>query len=360
MTKNKSFLIITFGCRVNAAESNQFAQALIDKGFTPLSSKGGVRRTEGFIPDIIFINTCSITQKGEYESLSKIRTLSTKYPNSKIIVSGCADLSKVKNLPNIQTLSNQEKEVFLNNPLTAYTPQIKDKFTKSKKYLLKIQSGCIAGCSYCTVPQKRPYLWSLPINTAIKIVNSALQNGYEHLILTGVNLNLYQPGFSNLLEALLTKTKIPFISFGSIPLLCIDKKFQLLIANYGSRITNFFHIPIQSGSDRILKLMRRPYNKEKIIKTFDSLKKITSPLVKGGTEGGFRFGTDIIVGFPSETAADFQQTYSLCQEIGFSKIHTFRFSPRPHTTAEILYQKSKKIPQNIILSRSRQIRSLVL
>lgn len=339
----KTFQIINFGCRVNAAESNQFAQTLIDQDFHP--------STIYDLPSIIFINTCAITNKGEYESLSKVRSFSNKYPKSQIIVSGCANFSRIKDLKNIILLNNQNKEETLQKITSAYSPQIKDKYTNDKKYLLKIQSGCTANCSYCIVPQKRPKIWSLPIDTAIDMVNSAVKNNYRHLIITGINLNLYKPGLFNLLEAILNKTPIPLISFGSLPLLCIDSKFINLLSTFHFRLSSFLHIPIQSGSNKILKLMHRPYTKEKIIKTFYNLKSKIYDL---------KFGTDIIVGFPGETDTDFQETYDLCKSLDFAKIHTFRFSSRPNTLAATLYRSSPKIPKNTLLIRSRQIRSLVL
>lgn len=317
----KKFLSINFGCRVNSAETNQFSQSLIDQGYEPSNDN----------PDIIFINTCAITKKGEYESIYKIKDLQKKYPQAKIIASGCADLSKLQNI-----------EIFDKKNLPAsYTHLIKDKFSHTDRYLLKIQSGCTSNCSYCIVPSRRPNLWSLPISEAIDIVNN-LQN-YQEIIITGVNLNQYLPGLSNLVEALLQKTQIKLISFGSIPINCIDDKFISLFPN--PRLSNFLHIPIQSGSDKILKLMNRTYNRQQIIDTFSKLKNVS-------------FGTDVIVGFPTETDADFQETLNLCQSIGFSKIHTFKFSPRPGTPARELFLKSEKISKVTLLNRSKQIRQL--
>ncbi|OGL54341.1 hypothetical protein A3K55_00240, partial [Candidatus Shapirobacteria bacterium RBG_13_44_7] len=316
-----------FGCRVNAAESNQFAQYLLDHP----SSK-----------PIIFVNTCAVTQKGEYESLARVRALSQQYPNFQIIVSGCADLSKIAHLPNVTLYHDKDKL----SPI--YTPKIKDKFSHSQKYLLKIQSGCTANCSYCIVPQKRPHLWSLPIDQAVDTVNRAIKHNYQHLIITGVNLVQYRYDLNNLLKSLLTQTKIPLISFGSLPLSCINQEFINLITSNRSRFVNFLHIPVQSGSDKILKSMHRPYTQQQIITTFTKLQ-----------NRGFDFGTDIIVGFPNETDDDFLQTQNLCQLIGFSKIHTFRFSPRPNTEAQELYRQFPVKP-SITNSRAQQIRKFII
>jgi len=352
----KTFSVYNLGCRVNSAESNLFAQKLINKGYTPLI-KGGQGRL-----DIIFINTCSITKKANIESLGLIRRLQKKYPKAKIIISGCANLKNITNLKNISILDNSQKEEYLQNLDSAYTPKIKDKFSHTNRYLLKIQSGCTAFCSYCTVPQKRPYLWSIPIKSAINTVKKAVKNGYKEIIITGVNLNQYNPGFSNLVESLLIKTNVPLISFGSIPLNCIDQKFIDLFSTSDSRLSPFLHIPIQSGSDKILKLMGRNYTKKNILEKFKLLKSMKVPPPQGGVpkgQGGLIFGTDIIVGFPLETDADFQKTYNLCKKIGFSKIHVFKYSPRPNTKAEKLFLNSPKISKEIAKERSKKIRSLI-
>lgn len=353
----KTFFTYNLGCRVNAAETNLFAQSLINRGYIPNQEN----------PNIIFINTCSITKKADIESVGLIRRLRKKHPQAEIIISGCANLKDISTLPDVTILNNAQKEKYLDNLNCAYTHQVLDKFSYTHRFLLKVQSGCTAFCSYCTVPQKRPYLWSLPINIAIDTVNKAVSDGYQEIIITGVNLNQYLPGFSNLVEALLTQTKIPLISFGSIPVLCIDEKFIKLIKNYRLRIKNFLHIPLQSGSDKILKLMNRNYTKKIILEKFELLNKINesnslknnSPRpVKGGGGGGLSFGTDIIVGFPGESDTDFQETYKLCQQIAFSKIHVFRYSPRPNTSARKLFLESDKLSRETVKERSQKLRQL--
>lgn len=335
----KKFLSLNFGCRVNSAETNLWSQTLIDQGYLPDTTD----------PDIIFINTCAITKKGEYESVSAIKKLIVEHPKAFIIATGCADLSDLKS-PRLKIISNPSKEKFLSTLNSLYTPKIKDKYSRTHRFLLKVQSGCTAFCTYCTVPVKRPYSISLPIDKAVNTVNSILINGYKEVIVTGVNLNLYSPGFSNLVEALLTQTSIPLITFGSIPLLCIDDKFISLLQKYPNRLSKFLHIPLQSGSDKILQLMNRPYNTQLIQTVFLRLAKV----------GDLTFGTDIIVGFPTESESDFKETLSLCKNLRFQKIHVFRFSPRPDTAAHNLFLKSPKIPKSEISHRSQIIRRLVV
>jgi len=345
---SKTFLAVNFGCRVNSAETNQWSQTLIDQNYIPTKTN----------PDLILINTCSITKKGEKESLNKVKSLRQKYPNAKIYVTGCANFEKIKNLSNVFIYQNNQKEDLLKDLKCSYSPKIKDKFSHTHRFLLKIQSGCTQFCSYCIVPFKRPELWSLKISDAIETVQKAVKDGYQEIIITGVNIDQYQYNFSDLIKSLLEQTDIKLISFGSIPLNCVDDKFINLIRNWKFRFGNFLHIPIQSGSDKILKLMNRPYTKKDIIRKFNQIKKITPLLVKGGDGGGFHFGTDIIVGFPCESNQDFQETLDLCQKIGFSKIHTFKYSSRPNTKAKIIHDTSPKISKEILKSRSQQIRNL--
>ena len=346
---SKTFLAINFGCRVNAAETNQWSQTLINQGLNPFSRDVACNVST---PSVIFINTCAITKKGEKESINKIKLLRKLYPKAQIYISGCANFDKIKNLKNITIFTNDEKERILTPLNSSYTSTIDDKFSHTHRFLLKIQSGCTQFCSYCIVPFRRPKLYSLPIKNAINTINNAVKNGYQEVIITGVNLDQYEYGFSNLVEQLLQKTDIKLISFGSIPINCIDQKFINLFKNkkYQKRLSNFLHIPIQSGSDKILKLMHRPYTQKDIIKKFYDLRSINYDL---------NFGTDIIVGFPTESDQDFKKTFNLCQKIGFSKIHTFKYSPRPNTKARILFENSPKISKEILRSRSLQIRNLI-
>lgn len=339
---SKIFLAVNFGCRVNAAETNQWSQLLINQGFVPSTIHNP--------PSTILINTCSITKKGEIESLSKVRILHKKYPQSKIYVTGCANFEKLKNIPNVLIYNNNQKEDLLNKLNSSYTPKIKDKFSHTHRFLLKIQSGCNQFCSYCIVPFKRSKLWSLKIDQAIKTVNKAILEGYQEIIITGINIDQYQYNFSNLIKQILTKTNIKLISFGSIPINCIDQKFINLIKSYPHRLPRFLHIPIQSGSDKILKLMNRPYVTKNILEKFRNLKSEIKNL---------KFGTDIIIGFPTETNKDFQDTLNLCKNINFSKIHVFKYSPRPNTKAQIIHDTNPKISKQILNSRSKQIRNLI-
>ncbi len=335
----KTYTTHNFGCRVNAAEINLLSQILQNLGLHSNPAN----------PDLVLINTCAITKKGEYESLKKIRQTMQNYPNSLVIATGCANLQKLKFSDKLVILSNPAKESLISSNIAcAYSKKIDDKFSRSRRYLLRVQSGCSQFCSYCIVPYKRPFLWSMSLKSAVSTVNSALKSGYREIIITGVNLDQYTPGLSKLVETLLKQTAAPLISFGSIPLNSIDSRLIRLYSQeiYSNRLSHFLHIPIQSASDKILKLMNRPCSRAKIIKTFTRLKSLPVKLT---------FGTDIIVGFPGETQADFDRTLAFCQQIGFKKIHTFRYSPRPGTAARQLFLKSQKLKKEAVKSRAKSL-----
>ncbi len=336
--RSKTFLAINFGCRVNAAETNQLSQLLVNRNFKPTDKN----------PGIIIVNTCAITKKGEKESLQKIRSLKRLWPETTVITTGCADLSSFSNQKNIFILKNKDKQKILEKGGGEYDSKIKDKFSASKKFILKIQSGCDHYCTYCIVPYRRTKLWSLPIKDALATVKNTVKNGYTELILTGVNLDLYRPGLDKLLKNLLEKTDISLVSLGSIPTNSITPNFLNLHQKYPRRLKKFIHVPIQSGSNKILKLMNRPYTKKKIEKTLEKCLKIP----------GLKLGTDIIVGFPGETEKDFQDTASLLKKFPFQKIHTFRFSSRPGTTAEKLLKKYPLIGSEKTRVRGRVVRNL--
>ena len=336
-TKIKTFQAVNFGCRVNAAETNQLSQILVDNNFRPSKQS----------PQIILINTCTITKKGQDESIRKVKSLHRQFPHSTILVTGCAQFDKIKKLDKVHIFNNHTKQKILQNQ-NSYTPQIGDKFSQSQRFILKIQSGCNHFCTYCIVPFRRPTLWSITIPQAIKTINSAYRHSYREVILTGINLNLYTPDLSNLLQEILQQTQIPLISFGSIPLNCIDSKFIRLYKQpaYSSRLSHFLHIPIQSGSNKILKSMNRLYTRQDVFKI---IKKIKSKIKN------LSLGTDIVVGFPGESQKDFTQTQTLCQKVGFNKIHVFRYSPRPGTLAKKLFDQLPKIKNSEKIRRSHLI-----
>jgi len=324
------YLISTLGCRLNQAESAQIEKNLLRHGLLP---------AENLPPDIIIINSCVVTQKAERETKKAARHYKKLYPNAALIVTGCIvnywqktkkhklyqkelDINFLiknqdkKKITKILNLRKKDKTIKIGNS------RLFDKYPSGGRKILPIQSGCDNFCTYCIVPYLRP-TYSYSIKDIISEIKKLEKQGIKEVILAGINISLYQPGLAKLLNQILTKTTISRIRFGSININAFSNK---LIALYSktSRLCRHFHIPAQSGSDKILKLMKRNYSTKEFI---DTVKKIKAQIPD------VNITTDIIVGFPGETNNDFKKTLSFCRRLCFGKIHIFRYSPRPKTPA---------------------------
>lgn len=306
-------------------------------------------------PDFYIINSCAVTGKAEREVRQHIYQTRKKFPKTKIIVTGCAATDWKKNEDSIRgadfLIPNNKKQSIPSiidqmssktgvdksptpqyrlNMLTRYH----DKFLSSGRLMVKIQDGCDRYCSYCIVP----YLRGSPKSKTIEEIVTTIQHyqNISEVILTAINTGCFgkdnEETLIDLIDTVLEKTTVPKISFGSIHPWSVTDEFleyyQSIIPT--NRFVPFFHIPIQSGSNRILQLMNRGYTKEDIFKKLQKIKKINPEVF---------IGTDIIVGFPGETYKEFQETYDFVKYAPIDKIHIFRFSPRPGTAAE----KLKKI-----------------
>src|SRR3989338_6900361 len=320
---NKTFNSFSFGCRVNQAEKEALDRQLMAKGFAIDSEK----------PGFFIINTCAVTKKAEREARQMIYRLKKDLPKTSLIITGCAatkwinEKIKVSGVDLIIDNDNKEfaadliiKRLVAQYNAPAYsgknTPLIKDKFLHSGRLLVKIQDGCQRFCTFCIVP----YLRGLPESKSIKsIVRSVLKD-----------------------------TAVPRLSFGSIHPWSITSGFldfyrSILPQN---RLVNFFHIPLQSGSDKILSLMRRGYTAGEFKEKLNILAKI-NPLTF--------IGTDIITGFLEESDLDFENTYNFLKYSPIAKFHVFRFSPREKTAAYYMKKRLKNVPSVIKKKRSQAL-----
>lgn len=332
-----TFNSFSLGCRVNQAEKEDLDRQLIQLGYS--------HDSDG--PELFIINSCSVTGKAEREVKQLIYQTRRKNPSVKIIVTGCAATNWLKtktNIPQIDLLvDNQNKEYlalliqkkFGSGRKTNLNTELEDKFINSGRLILKIQDGCHRFCTYCIVPYLRGLPKSIPVNQLIKTINS-YDNKIKEVILTAINTEAYgydnKETFISLIEKVLAKTKTERISFGSINPWSVDETFINLYKNNkeSGRIVNFFHIPLQSGSDKMLNLMKRGYTRAEFIDKLNIL----------GSIRPYTFiGTDVIVGYLEETDKDFQDTYEFLEKTPISKFHIFRFSKREHTAANYLAKK---------------------
>lgn len=332
------------------AESLEIRSEMLEAGYKESEEK----------PDIIIINSCAVTEKAEKEVRQFIRRKEREFPRAKIIVTGCAGTkweNEKTNIPEINLLvNNKEKEKLTTILKSERVKEQESKSTdniyeKSGRSLIKIQDGCNQFCTYCIVPYLRGKSKSKNTEEIIKEIKSFdCAQGIE-IILTAINTDLFGidkgENLGDLVDKILQETEIERLSFGSINPNSITPKLLKLFKSL--RVTKYFHIPIQSGSDRILKLMNRNYEVKDVKGKLEEIKELSELTL---------IGTDIIVGFPGETDEDFQQTYKFLKDSPISKIHIFRFSKREGTAACKLVEKFGDVPETIKKQRARELEDL--
>lgn len=368
-----TFQTQSIGCRVNQAEQEELNRQLTQLGYT----------YEEKNPNLLILNSCSVTQKAEREGRQLIYQVKRTSPQTKIIVTGCAATNWIKlktEIPEVDLLvDNQNKEylaeiikvrfskdVILNSfqDLKEIPNQVRNgklsqtaltnKYIKSGRVLIKIQEGCHRFCSYCIVPYLRGLPKSIPSQDIANKINSVGKEVRE-VILTAINTEAYgydiKETFEALLDKILKSTKIERISLGSIHPWSINNSFlkfyrKNLIDN---RLINFFHIPLQSGSNNILRLMKRDYTREEFEEKLEILNSCRPYTL---------IGTDVIVGFLGETDKDFHETYDFLKKSPISKFHIFRFSKREHTAAFYMSRQIKEPNPKIKIKRAKILSEL--
>jgi len=358
-----TFLCHSLGCRVNQAEINQIKRSLIKAGFLPWSEKLKDK------PNIIILNTCVVTQKAERETRKEIRHLKKEFPQSFLVVTGCAvnakNQLKIK-LPNADlSVQNQNKKkisqiLAQKFPLNKYS----NVFTKKRqRAFIKIQDGCNQFCTFCIVPYLRGQSKSKSVAQIIKEIKKLEKEGILEITLCGINLSLFgqdlkpKVNLVELLKKILQETQIPRISLSSITPNLINKKLINLYTNDwkndSRRLSSYFHIALQSGSEKILTKMNRPKaNLKKLQKLLQYIKQEIPQ---------FNLRADIIVGFPGETKKDFRTTLHYIEDCRIAFAHIFRYSPRPGTTAYKMIKDNQwqEVPEKTKKERSKKLRNLV-
>jgi len=357
----KSFYVYTFGCRVNEAEAEKISLDLVRQGWK-VSLKN---------PDYYLINTCAVTAKAEREVRQHIYQVRKRLPEVKVVLTGCAATywERKKNVPKEVDLvvSNSKKERLVDiivggnicsrdarHCVSTETGLLHNKFLSSSRAIFKIQEGCDRFCSYCITSYLRGKTRSTSIKDLLDKINY-YPFPLQEVILAAINTAAYgvdtNESLVDLIKNVLEKTKINRLSFGSIHPWTFDKEFFRLLAKLkdNPRFVQLFHIPIQSGSNKILKLMQRDYSTKNIEKMLVKIKKIDP----------YAFiGTDIIVGFCGETEKEFQKTYGFLKRASIDKFHVFRFSRRPDTAAYSLVKDYLEPSEAIKTKRAKIIRDL--
>lgn len=335
---------ITYGCKVNQAEAQKWELILRSYGYKVTNKKENA--------DIWIINTCAVTQKAENQSRKIIKK--AEEFGIEALITGCyVTLANLTNRNgNLKFFTNHDKNKIINEFKPLYE-------TNSLTFLrhrgiIKIQDGCDHYCSYCIVPYLRGNPLSIPKDEVISEINKYEDMGINEIVLSGINLGLYGKDLKNLnlnilLKEILKKTNISKIRLSSIEINYINDEFLEIIGD--NRICKHLHIPIQHGSDRILKIMNRAYNTKCFENIFKKIVKLYPNI---------SVGTDIIVGFPFETEKDFDNTVNLIRDLNFSYLHVFPYSSRSLTEAakykEHLKEDLKKIRTEILLNLGKELK----
>ena len=335
------FYIYTLGCKVNTYESNVMKDKLINNGYVLGNENDS---------DIYIINTCTVTNTSDNKSLKVVRRVLKNYPNSIVIVVGC--MTQV----NPKILDSLDISIILGNSGKSKIVEYIEKYRKTNKKIIdiedimekdfedmclnnfnktrafvKIEDGCENYCSYCIIPYARGKVRSKKPEIVIKEIKNLIKEGHKEIVLTGIHTghygsDLHDYSFSKLLREIEKIDGLDRLRISSIEITELDDEFMDVLKS-SKILVDHMHIPIQSGSDEILKLMIKKYNKKYFI---DKIKKIRD------IRPNISITTDLIVGFPGETEELFNETIDTIKEVKFSKIHVFPFSLRKGTKAEKL------------------------
>ena len=330
------FAIHTFGCKVNIYESEYIINLMQQSSYNLVDFNEEA--------DIYIINTCTVTNEADKKDRKLIRSTRNKHKDSILIVMGCysqlnpndieADIiignkHKSKIIELIEQYKQNKEKIILVEDIskTNFEDMYINRFIEHTRAFVKIQDGCNAFCSYCTIPYARGGLRSKDFNTVIEEVTNLVSNGYKEIVLTGVHTGRYGIEQNTNLEILLkelVKIKDIFrIRLSSIEINEITDGIIELIKN-NKIMAKHLHIPLQSGSNTILKSMNRLYNLDIFLKRVEYIRKEIPDI---------SITTDLIVGFPGETEELFQETIGTLNKIKFTKIHTFPYSKRDGTKA---------------------------
>lgn len=335
------FYIYTLGCKVNTYESNVMRDKLINSGYIESTFKDS---------DIYIINTCTVTNTSDNKSLKVIRKIARENTKAIIVVTGCmsqVNSNSLKDLGISIILGNSGKSKIVeyiekfkrNNEPIIDIKNIQEKpfedmclnnFNRTRAFV-KIEDGCENYCSYCIIPFARGKVRSKDPYVVLKEVKALVALGHKEIVLTGIHTGHYGAdlknyNFSKLLCELENVEGLERLRISSIEITELDDEFLEVLKN-SKILVDHMHIPLQSGSDAILKLMNRKYDKEYFIEKINKIRTIRPNI---------SITTDVIVGFPGETEELFEETINTINKIKFSKIHVFPFSLRKGTKAEEL------------------------
>jgi threonylcarbamoyladenosine tRNA methylthiotransferase MtaB len=339
--------IVTFGCRLNAFESEV------------------IRDRAAGLDDAIIFNTCAVTKEAERQARQAIRKARRKRPGAEIIVTGCAaqvNADAFASMPevdrvigNAEKLTNaayhSERQILVGDIMAVQETagHLVEGFEGRTRAFVQVQQGCDHRCTFCIIPYGRGNNRSAPIGDITTQVRTLAENGYSEIVLTGVDITSYgadlpgQPSLGQMMRRLLAQVpELQRLRLSSIDCIEIDDDLMRLIETE-PRLMPHFHLSLQAGDDLILKRMKRRHSRDDAIAICDTIRTRRPDVV---------FGADLIAGFPTETEAMFQQSLNLIDECGLTWLHVFPYSTRPGTPAALMPQ----VPGKIRRERAAQLR----
>lgn len=339
----KKFKVVTLGCRTNQYESQGYTDQLRQMGYTAA--------LEGEKADLCIVNTCTVTEGADSSSRHEIRALMREHPEAKIAVTGCMAESGRETLiqmgERIQIIPNAEKERLIDQifPEEENLPEFNiQAFDAHTRAFVKVQDGCNSYCTYCIIPYVRGRSRSRQIGEVMKEVEGLVANGYKEVVITGINVGDFDGGgkLADLVRAIDRIEGLKRLRISSIDPDEVDEDLADAVLN-GKNTCPSMHIVLQAGSNVTLKRMNRKYTRQIFLDTVEKMVQ---------KQPDFTVTTDIIVGFPGETEADFAETLELVERVKFAKVHMFPYSPRKRTRAALY---PNKVPSDVIRRRKQEL-----
>jgi threonylcarbamoyladenosine tRNA methylthiotransferase MtaB len=347
--------VVTFGCRLNAYESEAIKN----------------RAGEAQLRDTLIVNTCAVTAEAVRQSRQAIRKLKRENPTRRIIVTGCAaqvEPETYAGMPEVDAvLGNSEKltaeayadfgigaceKIRVNDIMSVRetAPQMVDHFDGKTRAFLQVQNGCDHRCTFCIIPYGRGNSRSVPLGAVVTQARRLVEKGFCEIVLTGVDLASYgadlpgAPSLGTLVEKILNLVPaLKRLRLSSLDAVEADPILMRMIAQE-ERLMPHFHLSAQSGDDMILKRMKRRHSRADTIRFCETVRRHRPEAA---------FGADLIAGFPTESDAMFENSLSLVDDAGLSRLHVFPYSPRPQTPAA----KMPQLPRATVGERAAQLRA---
>ena len=344
------FHIVNLGCKVNKVEADAAAASLIASGGVSVSQEDA---------ELIVVNTCTVTGEADKKARKAVRHALAVNPTAQVVVTGCAvavDEAAFASIdPRVKVV--QRADLLLPAAGQQTRPMLRYGEGFRTRVSLKVQDGCDHACTYCIVHVARGKATSVPFDQVVAEARAYLRRGVKELVLTGIDLASYRSGgegLASLCEALLDEAdkacaagEAPArIRVSSIEPTTVDERFIQLLATSGGRICRHLHLPLQSGSTKVLGEMARPYTAAEYAQLVGHLRGLLPTLA---------LTTDVICGFPGETDGDFAETLALARTCRFSKIHVFPYSKRAGTPAA---QRPDQVDPQVKAARAAQLRDV--